>query len=443
MPLSGPISQEEHEYLQGMLAFEKRAVIPLKWLILIVSAYFLIILESPYTMPEVEVFGLFFLYGIFNAAQSYFFYLRRIDLHQIRPFILTSFVFDLLFVTGLLILDGWRFFGREMHSDLYVFYFLIVLRGVGIFRTALGKLLMNLALSALFILSVWQTFSQPQADPIRFREFALKLALIWMVMLVSWFIINLITVQAGQLVNVRERLMRSENLASIGQLAAGVAHEINNPIGIITANCEYLLKTMDPKADSREEVEAIHKEALRVQGIVARLLDFSRPRELTPVQCDLRKIVHETLDFIFAGGKSPNISIEIDEPEDLPLVMADANQIRQALLNIYLNARQVIEGSGRIETSILPVHGGKAVEVCIADSGPGLTPEELQHAFEPFFTRRKGGTGLGLHVTQRIIESHGGKIRIENGKPRGAVVRVVLPCNAPQQSTTSTGEVRL
>jgi len=422
-----PLSQEEREYLLGMLTFERRAVIPLKWLILGVSIYFLIVLESPYRIPEVEPFVLFFLYGMFNIAQSYFFYLRPIALPQIRPFVFTSFLVDLLFVTGLLILDGRHFFGREMHSDLYVFYFLIVLRGVGVFRTASGKLLMNLALSALFILAVWQTFSQPQADPIRFREFALKLTLIWMVMLVSWFIINLMNRQAGQIVAVRERLMRSEHLASIGQLAAGVAHEINNPVGIITANCEFLLRSMPAKDERREDVEAIHKEALRVQGIVARLLDFSRPRDVTPVPCDLRRVNRETADFLFGGGKSGDMVLQTDEPEELPPILADPNQIKQALLNIYLNARQATDGRGRIDTTILPIQGGKVIEIAIADNGPGLSTDDLQHAFEPFYTRRKGGTGLGLHVTQRIVEAHGGTITLENAKPHGAVARLRFP----------------
>lgn len=416
-----------------MLAFERRAVIPLKWLILAVSYYFLIVLESPYKIPDVEPFSLFFLYGIFNAAQSYFFYLRPITLKQILPFIFTSFVADLLFVTGLLILDGSHFFGQQTHSDLYVFYFLIVLRGVAIFRTAAGKLMMNLALSALFILAVWQTFSQPQTDPIRFREFALKISLIWMVMLVSWFIINLINRQASQIVTVRERLMRSEHLASIGQLAAGFAHEINNPIGIITANCEYMLKTMPAGDEKREDVETIHKEALRVQGIVARLLDFSRPRDMTIVPCDLRRINRETIDFLKSGDKANQTEIQTEEPEDLPKIMADPNQIKQALLNVYLNAKQAVGSDGEIKSKIAVV-GGKTVQITIADNGPGLSSENLRHAFEPFYTNRKGGTGLGLHVTQRIVEAHGGRIEIANTKPRGAAVKIEFPTTT-QHST--------
>ncbi|GEM_PF-507072 len=422
-----PLNQEESEYLRGMLSFEQRAVIPLKWLILVICIIFLILLEQPYYLPEVEPFVLFFLYFMFNAAQSYFFYMRPISIRQVRPFVFTSFVVDLLFVTGLLILDGRHYFGREIHGDLYVFYFLIILRGVGIFRTPSGKLVMNLALSILFFLAVWQTFGQPNADPIRYREYALKLSLIWMVMLVSWFIINLINRQAVQIVGVRERLLRAEHLASIGQLAAGVAHEINNPIGIITANCEYLLKTIEASHELREDIEAIHKEALRVQGIVARMLDFSRPQEVEAMPCDLRKINRDTLSFLFAGGKAGQIDLSVEEPESLPMIMADPNQIKQALLNIYLNARQAIDGKGSIQAQLRPAASGKAVQIAIRDSGPGLSADDLQHAFEPFYTRRAGGTGLGLHVTQRIIEAHGGSISLDNATGGGAVVEITLP----------------
>ncbi|MCX7015147.1 MAG: ATP-binding protein, partial [Candidatus Sumerlaeota bacterium] len=429
--MAGQAPVEEREYLQGMLSFERRAVIPLKWLILFVSLYFLVFVRSPYwpywNLPDIEPFLLFLLYFLFNVAQSYFFYLRRVETRQIRAFVLTSFVVDLLFVTGLVYFDGHYAFGHEIHGDLYVFYFLVVLRGAAIIRSARGKLLMNVVLSCLFILALWQTFGRPDSDFLAQRQFAVKLALIWMVMLVSWFIVGIINTQAEQLLQARERLLRAENLATIGELAAGVAHEINNPIGIISANCEFLLRSLPPDDNLREEIDAVYKEGRRVQGIVAQLLDFSKPYAEQVVECDLRALNEEILAFLFRDKRSTDIKAVAGYDEPLPLVLADPNKIKQALLNVYLNARQAEGEKGLIEARFSATDNGKRLAIAIADDGPGITEEALRRAFEPFYTSRASGTGLGLTVTQRVVEALGGEIRLERREPRGTLVRIVLP----------------
>ena len=154
---------------------------------------------------------------------------------------------------------------------------------------------------------------------------------------------------------------------------------------------------------------------------------------MTIVPCDLRRINRETIDFLKSGDKANLTEIQTEEPEDLPKIMADPNQIKQALLNVYLNAKQAVGSDGEIKSKIAVV-GGKTVQITITDNGPGLSSENLRHAFEPFYTNRKGGTGLGLHVTQRIVEAHGGKIEIANTKPSGAAVKIEFPTTT-QHST--------
>jgi signal transduction histidine kinase len=421
-------SPERREYLQGMLAFERRAVIPLKWLILSVSAYFLVILgKPPYRLPEIGPFMLFLVYFLFNLAQSYFFYFREIYIRQVRSFVLTSYAVDLLFITSLLYMDGRHAFGPETHSDLYAFYFLVILRGAATFRSTRGKLLMNIILSAVFVLAVWGAFGRSLSNPLHGHDFAMKLTMIWMVMLVSWFIVDLLNRQAEQLVRVRERLLQSEHLASIGELAAGVAHEINNPVGIIVANCEYLLRAMPTEGQGREDIEAVLTEAERVKGIVGRMMDFAKPYDETPSACDVREINEAVVAFLFGKKRYPDIDFEVHYDSRLPRVLGDPNQIKQALLNIYLNARQAIDENGRIEARLERLAAGKLLAITVADDGPGIGEEALPRVFEPFFTSRPGGTGLGLSVTQRIIESLGGEIALENRRPRGARARVVLP----------------
>lgn len=426
--MNAPASREEREHLDAMLLFEKRAVLPLKWLMLGVSLYFLLLSSQPYWfLPEVEPFMLFLVYFFFNVAQSYFFYVSRVELSQVRAFVLVSYAFDLAFVAGLIYLDGQHEFGREMHGDLYVLYFLIVLRGTAIFRSASGKLLLNILLSAVFVLSLWQTFGRPDYDIGRQKEFALKLALIWMVMLVSWFIMDMLATQAERLARARERMARSENLATVGALAAGVAHEINNPIGIIQANCEYLLRLLKPQSEAREEIEAILAEARRVQGIVAQMIDLSKPKAEALAECDAKALAEEMRSFVFSRRSLGEIKTPMRCEEPPPMLWADANQIKQALLNLYLNAAQAVGETGTVETRIRRRDGGERVEIAILDSGPGIEDEALRRAFDPFFTTRADGTGLGLAVTRRIVEDHGGEIELERRPEGGTAARLVLP----------------
>ena len=422
-----PLSREDQEYLNWLTRIECRAIIPLKWTILFVS---LIVWfwSTHFTLPATEVFMLFFLYGMFNVAQSYFFYARRVTPHQIKPFCYVSYLIDIAFVTFLIYLDTTRYYGVNVQSDFYILYFLMILRGFALFRRSREAIFMSLVISGLFIFTIW--YRETSFDFIRQRAFALKFSLIWMVSMMSWFIVEMINNQKSDLMRIRESLLRSEQFATLGQLAAGVAHEINNPIGIISAYSEYLLKNSPPTDEHREDYETIQKEALRCEKIVSQLLNFANPSAREIVKCNLATLNREVQAFIFHDKINRGIEVENEIDEDLPDLLCDPVQIKQALLNIYLNAKQAMAGSGEKKFFVsLKTSNGNApcLVLTIRDTGCGISRGDLAKVFDPFFTRRKGGAGLGLSITRRIIEGHSGTITIRNASPGGTEVQLILP----------------
>jgi signal transduction histidine kinase len=297
----------------------------------------------------------------------------------------------------------------------------MILRGFALFRRSREAILMSIVISGLFILTIW--LRETSLDFVKQQTFALKFALIWMVSLMSWFIVEMINNQNLELFQIRESLLRSEQFAALGQIAAGVAHEINNPIGIITAYSEFLLKNSNPQDIHREDYEAIHKEALRCEKIVSQLLNFANPAAREIVKCNLTKLNEEILQFIFHDKKNQSIEVVKDIEPNLPEILCDPVQIKQALLNIYLNAKEAMKDHEEKKISVKLYRSdsdNKSLILTIRDNGCGIKEEELQKVFEPFFTKRKGGAGLGLSITKRIIEGHSGEINIRNISPHGA-----------------------
>jgi two-component system NtrC family sensor kinase len=229
-------------------------------------------------------------------------------------------------------------------------------------------------------------------------------------------------------------VIRSEQLASVGFLAAGVAHEINNPLASIAMCAESLEGRIDaiaPAADeaqiARRYLSLIQNEAFRCKGITEKLLDFSRLGEVKRQATALVALVSDVADMLRHVGRFAGRTIEIEEGQDV-LVMVNPQEIKQVVLNLLVNALDSIEESGKVRVAARR-SGGEGV-LTFADDGCGMTPEVLDHLFEPFFTRRKSGqgTGLGLSIVQRIVADHGGRIEASSSGPgQGSSFRVTLP----------------
>jgi PAS domain S-box-containing protein len=251
------------------------------------------------------------------------------------------------------------------------------------------------------------------------------------------------TLSSGEDITERKRteaeLLRSEKLASVGQLAAGVAHEVNNPLAGILVYIRLLLKKYKQNKlqteDTKTQLEKIEKETERCSRIIKNLLDFSRQTEATLRPVDINKVIEATFSIVGHQISLDNIKTETKLCPSLPLIMVDFDQIQQAVMNIVLNAAQAMPDGGdlTITTSVAKgVRIGKtfrdAVRIDISDTGIGIPQENLDKLFTPFFTtKEKGkGVGLGLSVVHGIIERHHGKIEIESDPGAGTTFSIYL-----------------
>ena len=229
---------------------------------------------------------------------------------------------------------------------------------------------------------------------------------------------------------VTRRLRQAEKMAAVGQLAGGVAHEINNPLGGILAFAQLMLQDERPEGD-RESLRLIQDAAVRAKRIVESLLRFSRrPRQAERGEVDLARLAEDALVLLQSQMKEGRV--EIVRHLDPARVIGNGNQIQQVMVNLLVNALQAISGQGRISIATGPGGPGRA-RIVVADNGPGVPPELASRLFEPFFTTKPEGqgTGLGLSICYRIADEHGGTIRYEPVPSGGASFVVELPAAPP------------
>lgn len=233
-----------------------------------------------------------------------------------------------------------------------------------------------------------------------------------------------------------ERLIQSQKLAAIGQLSAGIAHEINNPLAIIRQEAEWmqLLLTKEEIAgpQEREELKGslrqIVQQVDRCTEIVRNLLDFARKREPVIQAVDVNRTVEDMTMLVEKEARYHNITIVREYDQNLPAIYSDAPQLRQVFLNLLTNAAHAIGQDGTI-TITTSRQGNGSVHVMIRDTGCGIPPEDLEKIFDPFFTTKAEGkgTGLGLSICHGIIQRLGGEIGVQSTVGRGATFTIVLP----------------
>ena len=230
------------------------------------------------------------------------------------------------------------------------------------------------------------------------------------------------------------RLLQSEKQASIGKLAAGVAHEINNPLTGVLTFTHMLLRRKDIGDEIRSDLRKIAHATERVREIVKGLLDFSRQTKLDPEPLDVNRLVRSTISLLENQALVRGIRLIFEQGEELPMLTLDRSQVESALLNIILNALDATEPGESITLStgvgIFATQGyRKGVEIAVIDTGCGIPPENLDKLFDPFFTTKEvgQGTGLGLAVSYGIVERHGGTIRVQSEVGRGSTFTIWLP----------------
>jgi two-component system sensor histidine kinase HydH len=222
-----------------------------------------------------------------------------------------------------------------------------------------------------------------------------------------------------------KQIMQAEKMAAIGELAAGIAHEIRNPLSIITGSAETVRKHEDQKI--REEMtHYILEESQRINGLISTFLDFARPKEPKLVSCDLREVLEKTLLLLSPQAKTLGVEVKKEIPQKLLQVSVDPDQMRQAFTNLGVNALEAMPQGGVLKVTVLENSRGKVL-IQFSDTGKGI-PKGLQtKVFDPFFTTKEGGTGLGLSIAHRIITQHGGDISVEGEEGRGSTFTISFP----------------
>jgi len=227
------------------------------------------------------------------------------------------------------------------------------------------------------------------------------------------------------------RLVQAAKLAAVGEMAAGIAHELNNPLTTVSGFTELVLEEIPEGSGIREDMELVLREAQRARGVVRRLLDFARQSESARVRSDINEIVSDVLALVNHLLRISGIQLFTDLAEGLPWISVDRNQIKQVILNLVHNALHAMPTGGEIHitTNRRQRDNREWLVMCLADTGTGIAPENLARVFEPFFTTRSkdGGTGLGLSVTYGIVSDHGGFIDVESQVGQGSTFTVWLP----------------
>jgi len=235
-------------------------------------------------------------------------------------------------------------------------------------------------------------------------------------------------------------LKQARHLAAMTRLTAGIAHEIKNPLNAMAIHLELLAQHLPGAAEearpdagaapsgdaAREHVAVIRTSIARLDEVIQGYLKFTRPEDLALQPVSISAVIDELLPIVRAEARGAGIEVAVDCPPTLPPVLGDAAMLRQALLNLALNACQAMPGGGRLRMAAR-LAPGRQVEIVVDDTGPGIAPEHLSHVFDLYFTTKSGGSGMGLSMVYRTIRLHDGDIEVESSPGAGTAFRVLLP----------------
>jgi len=247
----------------------------------------------------------------------------------------------------------------------------------------------------------------------------------------------------GQEQNAQRPAASADSERRLARIAGGLAHEIKNPLSTMAINLalleEEFKKTAEEEGGARagrmlKRVGALQREVNRLEGILEDFLRYARGGEVNRAPLDLGEVVRDTLSFVESEDSLQGIRHHVDMPSSLPMVLLDKGLFQQALVNLFVNARQAMPEGG--ELIVQAQRMGNFVEVTVTDTGVGMEPEALERCFEIYWSNKKQGTGLGLPTVRRIVEEHEGTIEVVSDQGRGTSVRIVLPLVVEIMSTS-------
>ena len=244
---------------------------------------------------------------------------------------------------------------------------------------------------------------------------------------------------------LESRLRRAERASAVAGLASAVAHEIRNPLNLISLSIDHLGTEYGPADEARageyqRVIASVRLELNRLNRMVSDFLSYGRPPRLALRACRVDEIVDEVLSLTEAKARDQRITIERRIPPDLPVVRADPEGLRTCFLNVAINAIQSTPAGGSLTVEAetgRDAAGEPRVSIAFRDTGCGIAPADLERIFDPYFSTREAGVGLGLAITQRIVQDHGGEIKVDSAPTRGTTLRIDLPVNGPRDATES------
>lgn len=225
---------------------------------------------------------------------------------------------------------------------------------------------------------------------------------------------------------LQEEIRRQEKLAAIGGLAAGVAHEIRNPLSSIKGIASYFRSKSETNRDDREAADVMIQEVDRLNRAITELLEFARPTELRTRITDLADLLQHSIRLVQQDAAANNITIRLDLPPEPISSDIDPDRFSQCLLNLYLNSIQAMDHGGELNIQ-LAANAGNVIQIVVSDTGNGIQPADLKKIFDPYFTSKPSGTGLGLAIVHKIITAHQGRIQVNSKPGEGTRFTVILP----------------
>jgi two-component system sensor histidine kinase HydH len=225
---------------------------------------------------------------------------------------------------------------------------------------------------------------------------------------------------------LRREVERSQRLASLGRLAAGIAHEIRNPLSSIKGFATYFRQRYKDVPEDQETAEIMVQEVDRLNRVIGELLEFARPMDMQLRKTAIRDLIGSSLKMVEAQALEKNIEIKTNIAPEIDTVLLDPDRMNQIFLNLYLNAIQAMDEGG-VLTSDLSRDGAKEIKIVISDTGKGIARKDLGKVFDPYYTTKPSGTGLGLAIVHRIVEAHQGDIKVESKQGKGTTVTIILP----------------
>lgn len=273
------------------------------------------------------------------------------------------------------------------------------------------------------IFAAFDTVALDAAQAKDMRNTAILLSILLLLALASWFIFR----DMRKIRQLQEEIRRKEKLVAMGDLAAGVAHEIRNPLSSIKGFAKYFADRSPQGSEQHELAKVMAKEVDRLNRVITELLALVRPADLRFQRLAINEVIEHSLHLIRQDAQSKNIVLRYRRCDKaLPLVEIDPDRLTQVLLNLYLNAIQAMGAEGTLEVEV-ELTMDAAVRITVSDSGAGIPPEDLGKIFNPYFTTKATGTGLGLTMVQKVIEEHQGTIVVSRGQPAGTRFEIVIP----------------